>query len=78
MKYLTLVSLLAATSLSACSITLSAPRDTTSASKCAITDVTIVDAEEGGLITGQTVLVVNDRIDKIGPHEKIRILYELK
>ena len=33
---------------------------------CAITDVTVVDVEKGALIPNQTVLIMNDRVDKIG------------
>ncbi len=33
---------------------------------CAITDVTVVDVEKGALIPNQTVLIMNNRVDKIG------------
>ena len=43
-----------------------APAATVSASMYAITDVAIVDVENGIAVPGQTVIVVGDRIDKIG------------
>ena len=70
MKNLTLVSMLALTGLSACATAGSLPNTST---KYAITDVTIVDVEKGVLIPGQTVLVVDDRIDRIGAQGKIKI-----
>ena len=70
MKNLTLITLLALTGLSACATAGSSPNDST---KYAITDVTIVDVEKGNLISGQTVLVVDDRIDSIGAQGKIKI-----
>ena len=73
MKTLSLFSLLALTGLSACNALVPAPGNTASASLYAITNVTIVDVEKGTLIPGQTVLVVNDRIDKIGPQAKVKI-----
>ncbi len=73
MNNLTLLSLLAVVSLSACATAFSAPKDSSSGTRYAITPVTIVDVEKGILIPGQTVLVVNDRIDRIGAQEKVRI-----
>lgn len=73
MKNLTLISLFALTGLSACSALITAPGNTASASIYAITDITIVDVEKGTLIPKQTVLVKNDRIDKIGAQGKIQI-----
>lgn len=73
MKKMTFFSLLAITSLSACSASFVAPKDAALADIYAITDVTIVDVEKGILIPGQSVLVVNDRIDKIGVQGKIKI-----
>jgi imidazolonepropionase-like amidohydrolase len=72
-RELTLFSLLALTSLSACSAPEIAPGNATYANIYAIADVTVVDVEQGILVPEQTVLVINERIDKIGPHEKIRI-----
>lgn len=72
MNKFSLLSLIALTSLSACSALISASKDTSSAVKYAITDVTIVDVEQGILIPGQTVLVVNDRIDQIGAQDKVK------
>ncbi|NTW13338.1 MAG: amidohydrolase family protein, partial [Anaerolineales bacterium] len=73
MKNFTLLSLLALTGLSACSALVPLPGNAASANIYAITNVTIVDVEKGTLIPGQTVLVVNDRIDKISPQAKVKI-----
>ena len=73
MKNLTLFSLLAVTGLSACNTSFVALKDAATANIYAITEITIVDVEKGTLIHGQSVLVVNDRIDKIGKSEKIQI-----
>lgn len=51
----------------------SAPTATVSASIYAITDVAIVDVENGIAVPGQTVIVVGDRIDKVGAQEKLDI-----
>jgi imidazolonepropionase-like amidohydrolase len=52
-----------------------APAPTTAASESiyAITDVVIVDVENGIAVPGQTVIVMGDRIDKIGAQGKIDI-----
>jgi imidazolonepropionase-like amidohydrolase len=76
MKYLKFLSLFATTGLIACSAslsTLSTPTSTTSSKIYAIKDVTIIDVENGIAVPGQTVIVVNDRIDKIGTLEKVGI-----
>lgn len=73
MKNLALFSLLAVTGLSACRTAFVASGDPVPAGMYAITDVTIVDVEKGILIPGQTVLILNDRIDKIGVQGKIQI-----
>ncbi len=73
MKKLALFSLLAVTGLAACNTSLAAPEDSVSASVYTITDVTIVDVEMGSLVPGQTVIIVKDRIDKIGAHGTIQI-----
>ena len=73
MKKLALFSLLAVTGLSACSTSFVASKDNVPANIYAITDITIVDVEKGILIPGQTVHVVNDRIDKIDVQGKIKI-----
>ncbi len=39
----------------------------------AITDVTIIDVENGIAVPGQTVIVVGERIDKIGAQGKVYI-----
>ena len=49
------------------------PTATVSASIYAITDVTIVDVENGIAVPGQTVIVIGDQIDKIGAQEKLGI-----
>ena len=43
------------------------------ASTYAIIDVDVIDVEKGTTITGQTVTIVNDRIDKIGAQAKLDI-----
>jgi imidazolonepropionase-like amidohydrolase len=73
MKNLTLFSLLTLTSLSACSTLVTVPGNSAYANTYAIKDITIVDVEQGTLIPRQTVLVVNDRIDKISPQAKVKI-----
>jgi imidazolonepropionase-like amidohydrolase len=73
MKNFNLFSLLVLTGLSACSAVVPVPGNAASAIIYAITNVTIVDVKKGNLIPGQTVLVVNDRIDRIGPLEKVKI-----
>jgi len=73
MKTLTLISLLAITGLSACNTSLISSKDTTPANLYAITDVTIVNVEKGTLIPKQTVILVNERIDKIGAYGKTQI-----
>jgi imidazolonepropionase-like amidohydrolase len=50
-----------------------APTATVSAGNYAITDVTIVDVENGIAVPGQTVILVGDRIDKIGAQGKLGI-----
>ena len=71
MRYLTLLSLLAATSLSACSAVTPKPKDF--AGIYAITDVTVIDVEIGSAVPGQTVIVVDDRIDNIGAQGNVDI-----
>ncbi|MBI5962306.1 MAG: amidohydrolase family protein [Chloroflexi bacterium] len=71
MRYLTLLSLLAATSLNACSA--AAPKPKGFASMYAITDVTVIDVKNGNALPTQTVIVVDDRIDKIGAQGKVDI-----
>jgi len=58
------------TGLTACSA-ISTP--TTSKSIYAITDVTIIDVKNAATVPGQTVIVVNDRIDQIGAQGAIKI-----
>ena len=71
MKFLTLLSLCATTSLIACSATKSTPVGTVSTGIYAITDVTVIDVENGIAVPGQTVVVLGDRIDQIGPQEQV-------
>jgi imidazolonepropionase-like amidohydrolase len=73
MKILPLISLLAVAGLSACSAAMNTPGKETATNMYAITDVTIVDVEKGSLIPERTVLVVKDRIDKIGLYEEVKI-----
>jgi imidazolonepropionase-like amidohydrolase len=49
------------------------PTGTTFSRIYAIKDVTIIDVENRIAVPGQTVIVVNDRIDKIGTQEKVGI-----
>ena len=71
MRYLTLLSLLAATSLSSCSAVTPKPKDF--AGIYAITDVTVIDVEIGSAVPGQTVIVVDDQIDQVGSQGKVDI-----
>lgn len=71
MRYLTLLSLLAATSLSACSAVTPKPKDF--AGIYAITDVAVIDVEIGSAVPGQTVIVVDDQIDQVGSQGKVDI-----
>ncbi len=73
MKYITLVSLCITVGLSACTATKSKPMGTSSQRIYAITDVTVIDVESGIAVPGQTVIIVGDRIDKIGAQEKVGI-----
>ena len=73
MKKLPLISLLTLSCLSSCSATMNIPGKETLANMYAITNVTIVDVEKGILIPERMVLVVKDRIDKIGPYEEVKI-----
>src|SRR5512141_67479 len=73
MKYLTLLSMFAVTGLSACGNTMTGTRDANSANIYAITDVTVIDVEKGITVPSQTVIVVDDQIDKIGAQGKVDI-----
>ena len=73
MKYITPLSLLAITGLVACSAMLPIPKNNTSTNIYAITDVAVIDVEKGIVISGQTVIVVDDRIDKIGAQGIVEI-----
>ena len=73
MKYLTLLSLLATTSLTACGAMTPTPSNAISKSLYAITDVSVIDVKNGIAIPGQTVIIVDDRIKKIGVQEKVDI-----
>jgi imidazolonepropionase-like amidohydrolase len=73
MKYITLLSLLATTVLSACSANASTSKTSTSASIYVVTNVTLIDVEKGIAVPGQTVIVVDDRIDKIGAQGNVDI-----
>ena len=73
MKVLTLLSLIATSGLIACGASTSTPPTptvTTSSGIYAIKDVTIIDVENGISVPGQTVIIVNDRIDRIGGQGK--------
>jgi imidazolonepropionase-like amidohydrolase len=58
--------------LTACSAT-ALSTTTTSQNIHAITAVTIIDVKKGAPVPGQTVIVVNDRIEQVGPQGKINI-----
>lgn len=66
-------SLLPITLLNACSAIVRLPGNAVSASIYAIVNITIVDVKKGIPLPGQTVLVVNDRIDQIGAQGKVKI-----
>jgi imidazolonepropionase-like amidohydrolase len=72
MRPFKLLSLITLAGLTACSTT---TLSTTPISKSiyTITDVTVIDVEKGIAIPGQTVIVVDDRIDKIGTQGKVEI-----
>lgn len=73
MKYITLLSLCFTLGLSACTATKTKPMGTPSQRIYAITDVTVIDVESGIAVPDRTVIIVGDRIDKIGAQEKIGI-----
>jgi len=73
MKYLAALSLLATANLSACGATTTKSTDTISASIYTITNVTVIDVENGIAVPSQTVIIVNDRIDKIDEQGKVNI-----
>jgi len=73
MKYLAPWSLLAVTALAACNAAMPATKKDNSASIYAITDVTVIDVEKGIAVPGQTVVIVDDRINKIGAQGKVDI-----
>jgi imidazolonepropionase-like amidohydrolase len=50
-----------------------APTPTVSVSKYALTDITVIDVENGIAVPGQTVIVVGDRIDQIEAQGKLDI-----
>ena len=71
MSYFKLLSLFATTCLTACGAITRSGSDATSI--YAVRDVAIVDVEKGTTVLGQTVIVANDRIEKIGWQETIGI-----
>ena len=71
MRYFRLLSLFATTCLTACGAITASGSD--AISTYAIRDVTIVDVEKGATLPGQTVIIVNERIEKIGRQETIDI-----
>jgi imidazolonepropionase-like amidohydrolase len=74
MKCVILMSFFLVASLSTCTANgLSNLDNSVSASVYAITDVTIIDVENGIAVPGRTVIVVGDRIDKIGVQGKVQI-----
>ena len=73
MRYLTLLSLLATTSLSACGAVISAKTNNTFTTLYAIKDVAVIDVKKGIAIPNQTVIIVNDQITKIGKQVKVDI-----
>lgn len=76
MKNFTLFSLLAFASLSACSASVTSPGNADSVSVYAITDITVIDVEKGIAVPRQSILVVNDRIEKVGGMGEIMIPQE--
>ena len=74
MRYLTLLSLFATTGLIACGTTTPTPMIAPiPANIYKIIDVTVVDVERGIAVPGQTVMIVGDRIDKIGASAELVI-----
>ena len=73
MKHLALLALLAITGLSACSAMSPTPADTVVAHRYAITDVTVIDVENGVAVPGQTIIVLDDRIEEIGTQETVDV-----
>ena len=73
MRYRIILIPFALCGLIACSTAAAAITKNGSANIAAVTNVTIVDIEKGLTIPGQTVIIVNDRIDQIGAYGKIDI-----
>ena len=74
MRSLTLLTLLATSGLMACSTTTPTPMTTPiAANTTRIIDVTVVDVENGIAVPGQTVIIVGDRIAKIGAPAELGI-----
>jgi len=73
MRYVTLLPLLTVTGLVGCNAITSKSKTDPLASKYAITNVSLVDVENGIVLPSQTVIVVDDRIEKIGAHGKVDI-----
>lgn len=70
MRFITLISLLTITELTACS---AMSTTTTSKSIYAITDVIIIDVKKAATVPAQTVIIVNDQINQIGAQGTIKI-----
>jgi len=74
MRSLTLLTLLATSGLMACSTTTPTPMTTPiAANTTRIIDVTVVDVENGIAVPGRTVIIVGDRIAKIGAPAELGI-----
>lgn len=72
MKHLKILSLLISTGLTACSILVSSQNNKPEI-RIAISNVSIVDVENGATIPGQTVIINGEQIERIGTHGDISI-----
>jgi imidazolonepropionase-like amidohydrolase len=77
MKHLKILSLLITTVLTACS-TLVSPQSSTPKNRIVISNVSIVDVENGVTVPGQTVILNGEQIEQIGMQSDIRIPQDSK
>jgi imidazolonepropionase-like amidohydrolase len=72
MKHLKFLSLILSTGLTACSILVS-PQNSKPEKGIVISNVSIVDVENGVTVPGQTVILYGEQIERIGSHDEISI-----
>jgi hypothetical protein len=77
MKHLKILSLLITTVLTACS-TLVSPQSSTPKNRIVISNVSIVDVENGVTVPGQTVILNGEQIERIGMQGEISIPQDAK